>query len=678
MPFIRQKRKGEIVSQPRDNGPVPPSQVGQRTCPLVPFNMGVIWMLLKITNGCVAFGTNIVLSGIDFEINKGEKIAVVGRNGCGKTTLLKLIVGEYDLTKLDNGEPSSIVKQANVNIGYLQQITFEDESITLEDEVKKAYKTIIEIENSMEKLLAEIESQPSGEALTKYSQLQERFELLDGYSYKKEYEIAIRQFGFTEEDKAKPLSGFSGGQRTKIAFIRLLLSKPDILLLDEPTNHLDINAIEWLEEYLKSYKNAVVIVSHDREFLDKVVNQVYEIERGRITKYSGNYSAFAIKKRDDWEKQQKEYIAQQKEIARLSGLVERFRYKASKAAMAQSKLKQIERMDIVDAPEKTDTRTFHANFEPEYQSVRQVLSVNELTIGYDKPLATISLDIRRGDKIGIIGGNGLGKSTFLKTIVGKLPALGGSCVYGDRVKIGYFDQQMARYENDKNVLDEFWDEFPELTHSEVRSALGAFLFSGEDVFKPVNALSGGEKVRLELCKIFQRRPNFLILDEPTNHMDIIGKETLEKILKKYTGTILFVSHDRYFIKQAATSVLVFEEDGVRLYPHGYEYYLEQAAKKAAVQKTQNTREARGKKSYTTPAKEKAKRAARIKKLEENLAQCDAIIARLKAELASPENMSDYIRLTELQKQLSEQEELHLAYLEEWDKLMDESMSIRLL
>ena len=629
-------------------------------------------MLLRITNGCVAFGANVVLTGIDFEINKGEKIALIGRNGCGKTTLLKLMVGEYELAKLDNGEQSSIVKPGNVDIGYLKQVTFEDETITLEEEVKKAYRTIIEIENSMEKLLREMESHASGEALTKYSVLQDRFKLLDGYSYKKEYEIAIKQFGFTEEDKAKPLSNFSGGQRTKIAFIRLLLSKPDILLLDEPTNHLDINAIEWLEEYLKSYKNAVVIVSHDREFLDKIVTQVYEIERGRITKYSGNYSAFAVKKRADWEKQQKEYIEQQKEIAHLSGLVERFRYKATKAAMAQSKLKQIERMDIVETPELADTRSFHANFEPEFQSVKLVLSVKELKIGYDTPLSTVTLDIQRGDKVGIIGGNGLGKSTFLKTIVQKLPALGGSFIYGDRVKVGYFDQQMAQYKSDKNVLDEYWDEFPKLTHTEVRSALGAFLFTGEDVFKPVNALSGGEKVRLELCKIFQRKPNFLILDEPTNHMDIIGKETLEKILKEYTGTILFVSHDRYFIKQVASSVLVFEEDRVQLYPHGYEYYLEQAAKKAIEQKTQIIREVKEKKSYTTPGKEKAKREAKIRKLEENLAQCDEEMKRLQEELNSQEVVSDYIRLTELQKLLAEQEELHLGYLEEWDRLMDES------
>lgn len=628
-------------------------------------------MLLKITNGCVAFGVKVVFSGIDFEVNKGEKIALVGRNGSGKTTLLKLIIGEYELTKLDNGEDSSITKSGNVDIGYLKQVTFENESITLEDEVKKAYKNITEIENSLEKLLIEIETNPSGEALTKYSVLQERFKLLDGYSYKKEYEIAIKQFGFTEEDKAKQLSDFSGGQRTKIAFIRLLLSKPDILLLDEPTNHLDIDAIEWLEEYLKTYKNAVVIVSHDREFLDKTVSIVYELERGKITRYSGNYSDFAEKKRIDWEKQQKEYIFQQKEIARLSGLIERFRYKASKAAMAQSKLKQIEQMDIVEAPEVADTRSFYVNFEPEYRSVKLVLSAKDLVIGYDKPLSTISLDIMRGEKVGILGGNGLGKSTFLKTIVNKLPPLSGKFSIGERVKIGYFDQRMAQYKSDKDVLDEFWDEFPKLTQTEVRSALGAFLFTGDDVFKPVNALSGGEKVRLELCKIFKRRPNFLILDEPTNHMDIISKETLEKKLKDYTGTLLFVSHDRYFIKQIATSVFVFEDDDTKLYPYGYEYYMEQAAKKTIEQKPSAIKEKKEKKGYTTPAKEKARREAKIKKLEENLAECDEKIAKLKSEINSDEVVSDYLRLTELHKELVEQEALNLRYMEKWDMLMDE-------
>lgn len=626
-------------------------------------------MLLKITNGCIAFGENIVLSGIDFEINKGEKIALVGRNGCGKTTLLKLIVGEYELTKLDNGEASSIVKSGNISIGYLSQVAFEDETITLEDEVKKAYKNVIDIKTRMESLLRELEKKPTGEALTKYSELQERFKLLDGYSYKKEYETAIRQFGFTDEEKDKPLSDFSGGQRTKIAFIRLLLSKPDVLLLDEPTNHLDINAIEWLEKYLKTYKNAVVIVSHDREFLDKTVNIVYEIEWGKITKYIGNYTDFAKKKRIDWETQRKEFIEQQKKIAHLNKFVERFRYKASKASMAQSKLKQIERLDNVKMPETPNTKSFHTNFEPETKSAELVLSAKDLTIGYNKPLSTLSLNIMRGEKIGIIGGNGLGKSTFLKTITNRVPPLSGTFTIGDRVKIGYFDQQMAQFKSGKNVLEEFWDEFPKLTHTQARSALGAFLFTQDDVFKPVNALSGGEKVRLELCKIFQRKPNFLILDEPTNHMDIIGKETLEKILQDYTGTLLFVSHDRYFVKQVASSVLVFESGNVSLYPYGYEYYLEKSEKPE--QKSYEVKEKKRKKTYTTPAKEKAKREAEIKKLEKSLAECDEKIASLQAELSSDDVISDYVKLTELHKELQEQEELSIYYLEKWNALVDE-------
>lgn len=627
-------------------------------------------MLVKITNGCVAFGANTILSNIDFEINEGEKVALVGRNGCGKTTLLKLISGEYELAKLDNGETSSIITARNITIGYLKQITFEDETVTLEEEVKKAYKEILDMEIRMEKLLSEMESGSNNSAVKKYSELQERYNLLGGYTYKKEYESAIKQFGFTSEDKSKALSEFSGGQRTKIAFIKLLLSKPDLLVLDEPTNHLDINAIEWLEEYLKSYKKSVLIVAHDREFLDKIVGSVYEIERGKITKYTGNYSAFAEKKRVEWEIQQKKHIEQQKEIAHLSGLVERFRYKATKAAMAQSKIKQLERMDVIEAPEIADTNSFHADFEPEYQSVQLVLSVKDLKIGYSETLSTVSLNITRGEKIGIIGGNGLGKSTFLKTIVGTTPQLGGNYSIGDKVKIGYFDQHMAQYKSDKTVLDEYWDEFPNLTQTEVRGALGAFLFTQEDVFKPVNALSGGEKVRLELCKILKRRPNFLILDEPTNHMDIISKETLEKMLMDYTGTVLFVSHDRYFVKQIASSVLVFDNGNVDYYPFGYEHYLEQAEKKSAEKEKFTVKEKSKKKKFTTPGKEKAKMEARIKKLEILLQECDEKIVKLEKELQSEEVVSDYVRLTELQEELMAQEELNMSYLQEWDELQD--------
>jgi ATP-binding cassette subfamily F protein 3 len=337
--------------------------------------------------------------------------------------------------------------------------------------------------------------------------------------------------------------------------------------------------------------------------------------------------------------------------------------------MAQSKLKQIERLDNVKMPESPDTKSFHTNFEPEIKSVELVLSAKDLTIGYNKPLSTISLNIMRGEKIGIIGGNGLGKSTFLKTITNRIPPLGGTFTIGDRVKIGYFDQQMAQFKSGKNVLEEFWDEFPKLTHTQARSALGAFLFTQDDVFKPVNALSGGEKVRLELCKIFQRKPNFLILDEPTNHMDIIGKETLEKILQDYTGTLLFVSHDRYFVKQVASSVLVFESGNVSLYPYGYEYYLEKSEKPE--QKSYEVKEKKRKKTYTTPAKEKAKREAEIKKLEKSLAECDEKIASLQAELSSDDVISDYVKLTELHKELQEQEELSIYYLEKWNALVDE-------
>lgn len=632
-------------------------------------------MLLKIVNGCVAFGATTILSGIDFEINQGDKIALVGRNGCGKTTLLKLMTGQYELTKLDD-QPSSMVVARGTSIGYLQQVTFEDETVTLEEEVKSAYRPLLEMEARIEALLRELEHDHSPALIKRCADLQDRFRLLDGYSYRKEYEAAIRQFGFSAEEKARPLAEFSGGQRTKIAFIRLLLSKPDILLLDEPTNHLDIQAIEWLEGYLRSYRNAVVIVSHDREFLDHIVDSVHEIEHGRITKYAGNYSAFAQKKRLNWEQQQKRHMEQQREIAHLSGLVERFRYKATKAAMAQSKLKQIERMEVVDAPDKADTRSFHAEFEPDVQSVQLVLSSNALTIGYDVPLTTVSLQVQRGDRIGILGGNGLGKSTFLKTIVGQLSPLGGTFSIGDKVTIGYFDQHMALYQSEKTVLEEYWDEFPTLKQTEVRSALGAFLFSQEDVFKPVNALSGGEKVRLALARLLRRRPNFLILDEPTNHMDIIGKETLEKMLRGYTGTLLFVSHDRYFVRQVATSVLVFEGGQAEYFRFGYEEYLEQTARRAAAAAAAAEAAAstesgsrKEKNRNVSPGKERARWEAKVKKLEALLETCDAKTAQLTAQLHAEDVASDYIRLQALQEELSTLEEVHLGHLEEWDQLM---------
>ena len=537
-------------------------------------------MLYQISNGAVAFGDDVILHSIDFEIRNTEKIAIVGRNGCGKTTLLKLISGEVEMEKLDSDESAFIAKAGNPEIGYLKQIAFDDPDVTLEQEVRKCFVKMDERKAELARAAAELEHDYSDEKVARYTAMEEAFKDDGGYYYEKEYEVMIRKFGFSDDERKKPIRDFSGGQQTKIAFIKLLLSKPDILLLDEPTNHLDVTTIEWLEGYLKSYPKAVVVVSHDRMFLDNVVDVVYEIEYGTARRYPGNYTNFIARKKENYDKQMKDHIAQQKEIERLQRMVTRFKGKPTKTSMAQSKQKAIDRMVIIEAPDKYDNKTFHANFQPEKETGNDVLYTSELAIGYDHPLSVVSLDLKRGEKLGILGGNGLGKSTFLKTIVGKIPALSGEYRFGTNVQIGYFDQQMAMYTSNKTVLDDFWDEYPNLTETEARNALGAFLFSGEDVFKNVNMLSGGEKVRLALCKILKTRPNVLVLDEPTNHMDIVGKETLESMLKDYKGTLIFVSHDRYFVKKVATQLLVFEDGTTNLYQFGYEQYQEKLDREA--------------------------------------------------------------------------------------------------
>ena len=541
-------------------------------------------MLYQISNGAVAFGDDVILHSIDFEIRNTEKIAIVGRNGCGKTTLLKLISGEVEMEKLDSDESAFIAKAGNPEIGYLKQIAFDDPDVTLEQEVRKCFVKMDERKAELARAAAELEHDYSDEKVARYTAMEEAFKDDGGYYYEKEYEVMIRKFGFSDDERKKPIRDFSGGQQTKIAFIKLLLSKPDILLLDEPTNHLDVTTIEWLEGYLKSYPKAVVVVSHDRMFLDNVVDVVYEIEYGTARRYPGNYTNFIARKKENYDKQMKDHIAQQKEIERLQRMVTRFKGKPTKTSMAQSKQKAIDRMVIIEAPDKYDNKTFHANFQPEKETGNDVLYTSELAIGYDHPLSVVSLDLKRGEKLGILGGNGLGKSTFLKTIVGKIPALSGEYRFGTNVQIGYFDQQMAMYTSNKTVLDDFWDEYPNLTETEARNALGAFLFSGDDVFKNVNMLSGGEKVRLALCKILKTRPNVLVLDEPTNHMDIVGKETLESMLKDYKGTLIFVSHDRYFVKKVATQLLVFEDGTTNLYQFGYEQYQEKLDREASESK----------------------------------------------------------------------------------------------
>ena len=623
-------------------------------------------MQLKIQNGVVELSGTPILKQVDFEINDNSKIAVVGRNGCGKTTLLKLISGEYSITKLDSDKDSFFAVSGDVTIGTLSQIAFNDENQTLLSAVRSAYTDILNIKEKMDFALLKMEETKSEEDIKEYTNLLDTFTNLGGFYFEKEYEGAIKKFGFSETEKQKPVSEFSGGQRTKIAFLKLLLSKPDILLLDEPTNHLDIEAVKWLEEYLKNYKKAFVVVSHDRMFLDNVVNTVYEIENGKTHKYSGNYSKFVEAKKSLRELEKKNFEARQKEIERLENLADRFRYKATKAAMAQSKLKQIEKMDIIESPERSDNSRFFANFEPLDVGVKDVLAVKDLEIGYEKTLSTVNLDVKRGEKIGIIGGNGLGKSTFIKTIMSKIPAISGTVKFGPRVSIGYFEQQMAQYSSGDTVLADFLNEFPSLTEYEARSSLAAFLFFGEDVFKTVDMLSGGEKVRLALCKILNKRPNFLILDEPTNHMDIIGKEALEEILQNFSGTVIFVSHDRYFIKKISDSLLVFEDGKTAFYSFGYEQYLENQANEIPQKQTES--KPREKKAYTTPLKEKARREKELKKCEEKIALFENKINDIKVEIE--ENSSDYVKLSELQVLLERYETELEIEMNNWENLAE--------
>lgn len=632
-------------------------------------------MLYQICNGAVQFADEVILEHINFEIRNTEKIAVVGRNGCGKTTLLKLISGQIGLTKRDSDEDIFIAKAGNPEIGYLKQIAFDDPELSMEKEIRKVFEPIEKMKADLERMAQELELDHSERKVKEFTNLQEHFTSIGGYYYEKEYETLIAKFGFGPEDKKKALKEFSGGQQTKIAFIKLLLSKPDILLLDEPTNHLDVETISWLEGYVKNYPKAVVVVSHDRMFLDNVVDVVYEIEYHTAKRYPGNYTDFIKRKKENYDKQLKDYTLQQKEIKRLEEIIEKFKNKPTKVAMTRSKLKAIEHMEKIHKPERFDTKSFHANFQPTVTTGNDVLFVKDLEIGYDKALSRVSIDIKRGDKLGIIGGNGLGKSTFLKTIVDKIPGLSGSFTYGTNVEIGYFEQQMAMYRSEKTVLDDFWDEFPELSQTEARNMLGAFLFRGDDVFKSVNMLSGGEKVRLALCKIFKRRPNVLILDEPTNHMDIVGKETLENMLQEFEGTVLFVSHDRYFVKQVSNRLLVFEEGEVREYPFGYDDYMEKQQQKAAMevqapQQKKNTGSA-PKKPYYNPGKEIAKLERKLKKMEEAMAEKEATMEEYKIQLQDPAIQSDYVKLGEIQEKIDQLEAEVLEDMEQWETLAQE-------
>ncbi len=505
-------------------------------------------MLLEIRDGSVSVGGTQVLSHFDFAIRGTEKIALTGRNGAGKTTLLRLLAGELSLDRDDKRNGPGMVIARTLTVGMLRQHAFDDGDITVEEELLK--------------------NCPSGDGFDR-----------ERYEYECGYDKLFTGFGFAKADKTRKISSFSGGEQTKIALIALLLQKPDLLLLDEPTNHLDVDACEWLEQVLRDYPSAVVVVSHDRYFLDRVAEVVYEVSGGKLTRYAGNYSDYRREKERRIASEKKAYRRLNEERGRLEGVVERFKHKPSKAAFARAKKKQIERMQPPEEPEEDDACIFTGDITPAVIGSKWVLETDKLKLGYPGNfLLELTFRIRRGQKIGLLGPNGAGKSTFLKTVAGLIPPLSGKLSLGNSVTIGYFDQQSARISSDKTVLEHFHDLFPALTEKEARHILGTWLFGGRLAAARVSDLSGGEKARLVIAELLQSRPNFLILDEPTNHMDLRARETLESAFRAYKGTILFVSHDRYFIDRVAESLLIFEDHKAAYYPFGYGHYREQLRK----------------------------------------------------------------------------------------------------
>ena len=530
-------------------------------------------MLYQIKDGTVSAGGQTILSHIDFYIKEKEKIAVVGKNGAGKTTLLRLLAGELQLDRddrrgmdtINSGEQGNDIARKNVKSGKRKN-TNTNSALGI---VTSRYITIGILRqadsSNQDKTIEEIllESCPDKDSFSK-----ERFD------YEMEYDRLFTGFGFEKEEKSRTLGSFSGGEQTKISLIKLLLEKPDLLLLDEPTNHLDMKTVEWLEDYLINYPKAVVIVSHDRAFLDAVATGVYELENGALHRYAGNYTQYRQQKLKNLQIQRKAYERQQAEIAHNNELIDKFKHKPKKAAFARSRKTMLARMKLIEKPVEDEAHIFTGNIEPQFPGGKWVYEAKELKIGYDgRALLELSLRIRRGQKIAVIGDNGIGKSTFLKTVAGLIPPIKGTSQLGNNLLVGYFDQQSALIDSEKTVRDHFHELFPALVEKDLRKTLGMYLFGGANASKRISSLSGGEKSRLVIAELLTGRPNLMILDEPTNHMDIPAKETLESAFKAYTGTMLFVSHDRYFIKQVADAILVFEKDRVMYYPFGYDHYI---------------------------------------------------------------------------------------------------------
>lgn len=629
-------------------------------------------MLIQLNNVTKNFVVNEIFSNVKMEINDKDRVAIVGRNGAGKSTLLKIISGELSF---DSGE-RTISK--NTTIGYLSQEFIVREDLSIYEEMITCFDEIISLEANLEKLSYEltpenIENDPG--LLDRFDRLQNEVLTHKDYHYKSKIESVLYGLDFTKDVFDKKISTFSGGEKTRLSMAKLLLSEPELLILDEPTNHLDMENVAWLENYLSSYNGAIVIVSHDRYFLDKVVNVVYNLEFGKLKKYVGNYSKFLKQYEEDYEKQLKEFTSQQKDIKRLEEFVQKNIARASTSKMAKSRQKVLDKMELIDNPKKDD-KAANIEFNIKEQSGRDVLMIENLKVGYDGKQVgnAYNFSVYKGDRIAIVGRNGIGKSTLIKTIAKKQNAIGGSVHYGSKVSLGYYDQKQAEFESSKTILNELWDEYPLMKEAEVRTVLGRFLFRGDSVLKIVRDLSGGEKARLQLAKLMLEKNNLLVLDEPTNHLDITSKQVLEDALENYEGTIVFVSHDRYFINKIANKVLDITGDDYSIYLGNYDYYLEKReqeliAKKLKEEKTDEVQE-KVANNYVL-GKEEKKRIRKLERTREELLEkiesLEEKVSLVNNELTKEEVYTDAIKVQEYNEELrslnQEIEDLNNTWLE---------------